>query len=187
MRCHASQPIMAGSTRVVSSPLPEPSLLARSCNKAERERFFVFGESLPSRFSRSSTTLMRDGKVPVASSIPLADIGGAAPWTCAHDLADLNEREAGAPWETAARTHLIGSVPARREQVGTVLLLQAPRLCITLSRDIMSSFILANGSRATPFQTGPTQRLRRRFTTTTHLATTIRPSLAAQRPLPIEN
>jgi hypothetical protein len=26
------------------------------------------------------------------------DIGGAAPWTCAHDLADLNEREAGAPW-----------------------------------------------------------------------------------------
>jgi hypothetical protein len=28
----------------------------------------VFGESLPSRFSRSSTTLMRDGKVPVASS-----------------------------------------------------------------------------------------------------------------------
>jgi len=28
-----SQPIMAGSTRVVSSPLPETSLLARSCNK----------------------------------------------------------------------------------------------------------------------------------------------------------
>src|SRR5882757_7198295 len=53
MRCHASQRIMAGSTRVVSSPLPETSLLARSCNKAERERYFVFGESLPSRFSRS--------------------------------------------------------------------------------------------------------------------------------------
>ena len=35
---------------------------------------------------------------------PLADIGGAAPWICAHELADLNEREAGAPWETAART-----------------------------------------------------------------------------------
>jgi hypothetical protein len=35
---------MAGSTRVVSSPLPETSLLARSCNKAERERYFVFGE-----------------------------------------------------------------------------------------------------------------------------------------------
>jgi hypothetical protein len=51
MRCHASQPIMAGSTRVVSSPLPETSLLARSCNKAERERYFVFGESLTSRFS----------------------------------------------------------------------------------------------------------------------------------------
>ena len=68
MRCHASQPIMAGSTRVVSSPLPETSLLARSCNKAERERYFVFGESLRSRYSRSSTTLMRDGKVPVASS-----------------------------------------------------------------------------------------------------------------------
>jgi hypothetical protein len=45
MRCHASQPIMAGSTRVVSSPLSETSLLARSCNKAERERYFVFGES----------------------------------------------------------------------------------------------------------------------------------------------
>src|ERR1700757_4745706 len=43
---------MAGSTRVVSSPPPETSLLARSCNKAERERYFVFGESLPSRFSR---------------------------------------------------------------------------------------------------------------------------------------
>src|ERR1700722_14904303 len=68
MRCHASQPIMAGSTRVVSSPLPETSLLARSCNKAERERYFVFGESLLSRFSRSSTTLTRDGVVPVASS-----------------------------------------------------------------------------------------------------------------------
>jgi hypothetical protein len=68
MRCHASQRIMAGSTRVVSSPLPETSLLARSCNKAERERYFVFGESLPSRFSRSSTTLTRDGKVPVATS-----------------------------------------------------------------------------------------------------------------------
>ena len=37
-------------------------------------------------------------------TIPLADIGGAAPWICAHELADLNEREAGAPWETAART-----------------------------------------------------------------------------------
>jgi hypothetical protein len=68
MRCHVSQPILAGSTRVVSSPLPETSLLARSCNKAERERYFVFGESLRSRFSRSSTTLTRDGKVPVASS-----------------------------------------------------------------------------------------------------------------------
>ena len=64
MRCRASQPIMAGSTRVVSSPPPETSLLARSCNKAERERYFVFGEPLPSRFSRSSTTL----KVPVPSS-----------------------------------------------------------------------------------------------------------------------
>src|SRR5258705_12203787 len=59
---------MAGSTRVVSPPLPETSLLARSCNKVERERYFVFGESLPSRFSRSSTTLMRDGKVSVVSS-----------------------------------------------------------------------------------------------------------------------
>jgi hypothetical protein len=38
---------MAGSTRGVSSPLPETSLLARSCNKAERERYFVLGESLP--------------------------------------------------------------------------------------------------------------------------------------------
>ena len=37
-------------------------------------------------------------------TIPLADIGGAAPWIGAHELADLNEREAGAPWETAART-----------------------------------------------------------------------------------
>jgi hypothetical protein len=46
MRCHVSQPIMAGSTRVVSSPLPETSLLALSCNKAERERYFAFGESL---------------------------------------------------------------------------------------------------------------------------------------------
>ena len=27
-------------------------MLARSCNKAERERYFVFGESFPSRFSR---------------------------------------------------------------------------------------------------------------------------------------
>jgi hypothetical protein len=44
MRCHASQPIMAGWTRVVSSPLPETSLLARSWNKAERERYFVFGD-----------------------------------------------------------------------------------------------------------------------------------------------
>ena len=44
VRCHASQPIMAASTRVVSSPLPETSLLARSCNKAGRERYFVFGE-----------------------------------------------------------------------------------------------------------------------------------------------
>src|SRR5205807_4031557 len=43
-------------------------------------------------------------------------------------------------------------------------------------------FVLVNGSRATPFLAGPTQRLRLRFTTTTHLATTIRPSLAAQRP-----
>src|ERR1700722_17545429 len=59
MRCHASQPITAGSTRVVSSPLPETSLLARSCNKAERERYSVFGESLPSRFSRSSTCVCR--------------------------------------------------------------------------------------------------------------------------------
>jgi hypothetical protein len=65
---NASQPIVAGSTRVVSSPPPDTSLLARSCNKAEHERYFVFGESLPSRFSRSSTTLMREGKVPVASS-----------------------------------------------------------------------------------------------------------------------
>jgi hypothetical protein len=30
---------------VVSSPLPETSLLARSSNKAERERYFAFGES----------------------------------------------------------------------------------------------------------------------------------------------
>jgi hypothetical protein len=59
---------------------------------------------------------------------------------------------------------------------------QAPRLCITLSRDIMSSFVLAKGSRATPFRAGPTRRFRLRFTMTTHLATTIRPSLAAQRP-----
>jgi hypothetical protein len=50
-----------GSTRVVSSPPPETSLLARSCNKAERERYFVFGEPLP---PASSTTL----KAPVASS-----------------------------------------------------------------------------------------------------------------------
>jgi hypothetical protein len=46
MRCRASQPIMAGSTRAVSSPPPETSLLARSCSKAECERYFVFGESL---------------------------------------------------------------------------------------------------------------------------------------------
>jgi hypothetical protein len=46
---------MVGSTRVVSSPLPETSLLARSCNKAERERYFVFGESLPSRFSAKAS------------------------------------------------------------------------------------------------------------------------------------
>jgi len=37
-------------------------------------------------------------------TIPLADIGGAAPWIRAHELADLNEHEAGAPWKTAART-----------------------------------------------------------------------------------
>jgi hypothetical protein len=46
MRCHALQSIVAGSTRVVSSPRPETSSLARSCNKAERERYFVFGEPL---------------------------------------------------------------------------------------------------------------------------------------------
>jgi hypothetical protein len=46
MRCRASQPIMARSTRAVSSPPPETSLLARACSKAERERCFVFGESL---------------------------------------------------------------------------------------------------------------------------------------------
>jgi hypothetical protein len=58
-----SQPIMAGSTRVVSSPLPETSLLARSCNKAERERYFVFGESLNSRFScRSASAPHADGQ-----------------------------------------------------------------------------------------------------------------------------
>jgi hypothetical protein len=34
-------------TRVVSSPPPETNLLARSCNKAERERYFVFGEFFP--------------------------------------------------------------------------------------------------------------------------------------------
>src|SRR5712672_950781 len=53
MRCHASQPIMAGSMRcsedfrrlkIEPSCPPETSLLARSCNKAERERYFVFGE-----------------------------------------------------------------------------------------------------------------------------------------------
>src|SRR5438105_2066435 len=32
----------------------------------------------------------------------------------------------------------------------------------------MSSFVLVNGSRATPFLAGPTQRLRLRFTTTSH-------------------
>jgi hypothetical protein len=31
---------------VVSSPPPAIGLLARSCNKAERERYFVFGEPL---------------------------------------------------------------------------------------------------------------------------------------------
>jgi hypothetical protein len=46
MRYHVSQPIVVGSRRVVSSPLPETSLLARSSSKAERERYFVFGESL---------------------------------------------------------------------------------------------------------------------------------------------
>jgi hypothetical protein len=38
---------MAGSTRVVSLPLKETGLLGRFCNKAERERYFVFGESWP--------------------------------------------------------------------------------------------------------------------------------------------
>jgi hypothetical protein len=42
----------------------------------------------------------------------------------------------------------------------------------------MSSFVPA---KATPFLAGPTQRLGRRSTTTTPLATTIRPSLAAAR------
>jgi hypothetical protein len=37
--------------------------LARALlQQTERERYFVFGESLPSRFSRSSTTLTRDGR-----------------------------------------------------------------------------------------------------------------------------
>jgi hypothetical protein len=52
-----------------------------------------------------------------------------------------------------------------------------PRRCITLNRDI-SSFVPA---KATPFLAGPTQHLGRRSTTTTPLATTIRPSLAAAR------
>jgi hypothetical protein len=37
---------MAGSTRAASSLPPETTLLARSCSKAERERYFVFSESL---------------------------------------------------------------------------------------------------------------------------------------------
>jgi hypothetical protein len=48
----------------------------------------VFGESLPAGFWHGDA---RDTR-------PEADIGGAAPWTCAHALADLNEREAGARW-----------------------------------------------------------------------------------------
>ncbi len=33
-----------GSTQMVSSPSPEPSLLARAWNEVERERYFVFSE-----------------------------------------------------------------------------------------------------------------------------------------------
>jgi hypothetical protein len=51
MRCHASQLIVAGSTRVVNSPPPETSLHARFWNKAERERYFVFGEAFACRLS----------------------------------------------------------------------------------------------------------------------------------------
>jgi hypothetical protein len=53
---HASQRIMAGSTRVVSSPPPEISSLARSWNKAEREQYFVFSEFGVPFYGRSGQT-----------------------------------------------------------------------------------------------------------------------------------
>jgi hypothetical protein len=71
MRCHASQPIVAGSTRAVSSPPPETSLLARSCNKAERERYFVFGEFSPS--------LKHDWDAGIVSRYGLAERQSIAP------------------------------------------------------------------------------------------------------------
>ena len=59
--------IMAGSTRLVTSPPADTSLLARCCNKAERERYFVFGESRPAGFSPGDA---RDTQ-------PVADIADA--------------------------------------------------------------------------------------------------------------
>ena len=46
---------------MVSSPTPETSLLARSCNKAEREQYFVFNEfgmTLNATFRDAETLLL---------------------------------------------------------------------------------------------------------------------------------
>jgi len=115
-------------------------------------------------------------------------ISEARPWTCAHDLADLNEREAGAPWG-GGRRRIDRQVPARRVQVGTVatrqliganamrlffglsllMIICASASAATVHHTIPRHHMIvlpSQGSRVTPFRAGPTQRLGLRFTTT---------------------
>jgi hypothetical protein len=58
---------MAGSTRVVSSRLPETSLLAHSCNKAVRERYFVFGENAMRSFLALSLLMISGASASAAT------------------------------------------------------------------------------------------------------------------------
>jgi hypothetical protein len=71
-------------------------------------------------------------------TIPLADIGGAAPWICAHELADLNEREAGAPWETAART------PSDPEVLRRLLQWRSERIYAPVSRPVQRTGVISS-------------------------------------------
>jgi hypothetical protein len=134
------------------------------------------------------------------------------PWTCAHDLADLNEREAGAPWGSGRPNAFDRQRPspprAGRDRSPPDKLIGANAMRSFLALSLLM-IICASASAATVHHTiprhhmivlpsqgfsgyavpgWPTQRLGLRFTTTTHLAITIRPGLVGgSTALPIEN